>query len=76
VESTTTEREVVDTNALSVATLRLAHRRDSQRARKIINPLLDQLEQMADADTVAYLQKLGEMLQSPDDLGMLWTRRP
>ena len=64
------EREVVDANAQAVATIRLAHRRDIQRARKITNALLDELEQMADADTVAYLQELGEMLRSPDDNGM------
>jgi hypothetical protein len=61
---------VVDANAQAVATIRLAHRRDIQRARKITNALLDELEQMADADTVAYLQELGEMLRSPDDNGM------
>ncbi|WP_428991992.1 hypothetical protein [Delftia acidovorans] len=60
----------MDANAQAVATIRLAHRRDIQRARKITNALLDELEQMADADTVAYLQELGEMLRSPDDNGM------
>lgn len=69
-ELTASEREVVDANAQAVATIRLAHRRDIQRARKITNALLDELEQMADADTVAYLQELGEMLRSPDDNGM------
>ena len=69
-ERTASEREVVDANAQAVATIRLAHRRDIQRARKITNALLDELEQMADADTVAYLQELGEMLRSPDDNGM------
>ena len=61
---------MVDANAQAVATIRLAHRRDIQRARKITNALLDELEQMADADTVAYLQELGEMLRAPDDNGM------
>jgi len=61
---------VVNANVQAVATIRLAHRRDIQRARKITNALLDELEQMADADTVAYLQELGEMLRSPDDNGM------
>ena len=69
-ERTASEREVVDANAQAVATIRLAHRRDIQRARKITNALLDELEQMADADTVAYLQELGEMLRSPEDNGM------
>ena len=60
----------MDANAQAVATIRLAHRRDIQRARKITNAPLDELKPMADADTVAYLQELGEMLRSPDDNGM------
>lgn len=69
-ERSASEREVVDANAQAVANIRLAHRRDIQRARKITNALLDELEQQADADTVIYLQELGDLLRSPDDNGM------
>ena len=64
------ERAVVDANAQAIADVRLAHRRDIQRARKITNSLLDELEQQADADTVALLEELGERMRNPDDNGI------
>ena len=52
-ESRAAERAVVDANAQAIADVRLAHRRDIHRARRITNALLDELEQQADADTVS-----------------------
>ena len=39
------EKQVVDANAQAVAEVRLAHRKDIHRARKLTNTLLDELEQ-------------------------------
>jgi hypothetical protein len=44
-ETRAAERAVVDANAQAIADVRLAHRRDIHRARRITNALLDELEQ-------------------------------
>ena len=61
------EQAVVDANAHAVADVRLAHRRDIRRARKLTNALLDELEQQTDPETLALLSQLGEMLCNPDE---------
>jgi len=61
------ERQIVDANAQAVADVRLAHRRDIRRARKLTNALLDELEQQTDPETLALLSQLGEMLCNPDE---------
>ena len=61
------EQAVVDANANAVADVRLAHRRDIRRARKLTNALLDELEQQTDPETLALLSQLGEMLCNPDE---------
>lgn len=63
------ERQVADANAQAVAGVRLAHRRDIQRARGIANALLDELERQADPCTLQSLQMLGELLRAPQDSG-------
>lgn len=63
------ERQVVDANAQAVADVRLAHRRDIHRARRITNALLAELEQQTDPATLALLGDLGEMLRNPDERG-------
>ena len=68
-ERVASERQVVDANAQAVADIRLAHRRDISRARKVTNALLDELEQQTDPETVQLLEQLGELLYSPDDKG-------
>lgn len=60
------ERQVVEANAQAVADIRLAHRRDIHRARRLTNALLDELEKQTDPDTLALLGDLGEMLRNPD----------
>ncbi|GAB2712615.1 hypothetical protein [Comamonas sediminis] len=68
-ERAASEREVGDANAQAVADIRLAHRRDISRARRVTNALLDELEQQADPETVQLLETLGELLYAPDDKG-------
>lgn len=63
------EREVIEANALAVADVRLAHRKDIHRTRRICMGLLDELECQTGAENVAMLQRLGELLRDPDDFG-------
>ncbi len=63
------EKAVIDANAQAVADVRLAHRRDIHRARRITNALLDELEKQTDPATLVLLAELGEMLRQPDDNG-------
>ena len=68
-ESKIAERQVVDANAQAVADVRLAHRRDIYRARKLTNALLSELEQQTDEATLTLLQELGDLLRSEDENG-------
>jgi hypothetical protein len=68
-EATVTERVLVEANAQAVADIRLAHRKDIQRARKLTNSLLSELEQQTDPDTLIMLADLGEMLRKENDQG-------
>ena len=63
------EREVIEANANAVASVRLAHRRDIQRARSITMSLIDELEGQTGAETVELLQQLGVLMRSDDDKG-------
>ena len=63
------EREVIEANANAVASVRLAHRRDIQRARSITMSLLGELEGQTGAETVELLQQLGVLMRSDDDKG-------
>lgn len=65
-ETKIAEKQVVDVAAQAVADIRLAHRKDIHRARKITNSLLDELEQQTDPITLALLQELGEIMEKPD----------
>lgn len=46
--SVETEREIVDGNAEQVADIRMAHRGDIARGRRMVNKLLDELETLTD----------------------------
>ncbi len=52
-----------------VASVRLAHRKDIQRSRKIAMSLFDELEMMVGQENVKLLEMLGELMWSPDDKG-------
>lgn len=68
--SAVSERETVEANALAIADVRLAQRKDIQRARRITNALLDELELQTDPATLALLRELGEMMRSEDERGI------
>ncbi len=63
------EQEVVEANAQAVASVRLEHRKDIRRGRRIANALFDELEKQAAPETLALLEELGELMRNPDDNG-------
>lgn len=63
------EKETIDANANLVASVRLSHRKDIQRSRKIAMSLFDELEMMVGQENVKLLEMLGELMWSPDDKG-------
>jgi len=68
-ESAISEREIIDANAQAIVSVRLSHRRDIQRSRRVTMALLDELEQQVGPDQVAALEQLGELLREPDERG-------
>lgn len=66
-ETKVAERQVIEVAAQAVADVRLAHRSDIHRARRLTNALLDELEKQTDPDTLAMLDELGELLRNPDE---------
>ena len=62
------EREVIEANAVAIADVRLAHRRDIRRSRSLANKLLEELEGLTDNREL--FEQLGELMHSPDDKGM------
>lgn len=67
-ETKVAERQLIEANAQAIADIRLAHRSDIHRARRLTNSLLSELEKQT--DQVPELQELGEILRRPDDKGM------
>lgn len=65
-ESRIAEKQVVDVAAQAVADIRLAHRKDIHRARKVTNSLLDELEQQTDPQTLDLLDELADLMENPD----------
>ena len=66
-ETKIAERQLIEVNAQAVADVRLAHRKDIHRARRLANALLEELENQT--GQVPELQELGELLRSPDERG-------
>jgi hypothetical protein len=66
-KTTISEKDKIDASANEVASVRLAHRKDIQRSRKIAMSLFDELEMMVGQENVKLLEMLGELMWSPDD---------
>jgi hypothetical protein len=66
-EQLATERGIVEANAEVIANIRMAHRSDITRSRRIANKLLDELEGLTDNRDL--FDQLGELLRSEDDNG-------
>ncbi len=63
------ERDIIDANAQAIVSVRLSHRKDIQRSRRLTMGLLEELEQQTGAENVALLEQLGELLRREDDKG-------
>lgn len=66
-ESAISERELIASNAETVATVKLTQRRDISRARTLAMSLLGELE--AQTVDISLFEELGEILRSEDDRG-------
>lgn len=64
-ESLATERGIVDSNAQVIASIRIGHRTDIGRYRRLANKLLDELEDVTDNRQL--FEDLGEILHNPED---------
>lgn len=69
-EGLAAERSVIDANAEAIKQVRLGHRTDIQRGRRILMALFGELEQQTGAANVALLEELGELLRKEDDKGV------
>ncbi|MBU9246330.1 hypothetical protein [Burkholderia multivorans] len=67
-ETSIPDRVIVEANAEVIARIRLAHRGDIARSRKVAMSLLGELEQQT--GNLDLFEQLGELLRSPDDKGM------
>ncbi|PIK76373.1 hypothetical protein [Pseudomonas sp. 382] len=64
-ETLATERGIVEANAQVIANVRISHRTDIGRYRKLANSLLEELEGMTDNKQL--FEELGEILHNPED---------
>lgn len=62
-----TDRLVIESNAQAIADVRLSHRGDIARGRRLTNKLLDELEGLTDNRDL--FEELGELMRNPDDNG-------
>ena len=61
------DSEIIDDGATVLTEIRLGHRKDISRARRLANKLLDELEGLT--DNRGLFEELGELLRSEDDNG-------
>ena len=66
-QAATSERILIEANAEVIATVRMEHRGDIRRARRLANMLFDELE--IETANIADFEKLGELMHSPDEKG-------
>lgn len=66
-EGNLSERVLIEATAETIARIRMEHRGDITRARRLANMLFDELE--IETSSVVDFEKLGELMYSPDDKG-------
>lgn len=66
-EALATERGIVEANAQVIADIRITHRTDIGRSRRLAIKLLDELESVTDNRQL--FEELGELMRSEDDKG-------
>jgi hypothetical protein len=64
-EQLATERGIVEANAQVIANIRIGHRADIARYRRLANKLLEELEDLTDNRQL--FEELGEILHNPED---------
>jgi predicted DNA-binding protein YlxM (UPF0122 family) len=64
-ETLVTERGIVEANAQVIANIRIGHRTDIARYRRLANKLLEELEDLTDNRQL--FEELGEILHNPED---------
>lgn len=67
-EQAVTERGIVEANAQVIANIRIGHRTDIGRYRRLANKLLDELEGLTDNRDL--FDQVGELMANPDDNGL------
>lgn len=63
------EQATIDANAKAIADVKLAHRRDIPKARRITMALFEELELQTGTENVALLEQMGDLLRCEDDKG-------
>ncbi|WP_312059561.1 hypothetical protein [Pantoea septica] len=66
-EGELSERVLIEATAETIARVRMEHRGDITRARRLANMLFDELE--IETAAIADFEKLGELMRNPDDKG-------
>ncbi|MGS0546719.1 hypothetical protein ACU8WE_29815 [Pseudomonas parakoreensis] len=66
-ERAVSDKAVIEINAQAIASIRMAHRGDIARGRRLTNKLLDELEGLTDNREL--FDQLGELMRDPDDNG-------
>lgn len=65
-----TEKETIEANANLVASVRITHRKDIEKARTMTMALFDELEHMIGTDQADLLAQLGELMYKPNEKGV------
>lgn len=66
-EKTISEKEVIEANAQAIVNIKLAHRGDIRKSKRIVNSLFDELE--LTTDNRELFEQLGEILRNESDSG-------
>ena len=67
-EQAVTDRQIVEANAQVIADIRIGHRTDIARSRKLTMSLLQELEHQT--ENMELLEQLGELMYEPDEKGL------
>lgn len=64
------EKETIEANANLVASVRITHRKDIEKARTMTMALFEELEHMIGTDQADLLAQLGELMYKPNEKGV------
>ncbi len=66
-ENTISEKEIIEVNAQAIVNIKLAHRGDIRKSKRIVNALFDELE--LTTDNRELFEQLGELLRQESESG-------